>query len=95
MKDFLKFSKRLELSEKIDDYLAETGISINTLGVITTLSSLGLLNVEACKKYLDDERETVAEADKRFKEHHERMTNGDATTEEIVEYMKLAEEKYK
>lgn len=95
MKDFLKFSKRLELSEKIDDYLAETGISINTLGVITTLSSLGLLNVEACKKYLDDERETVAEADKRFKELHERMTNGDATTEEIVEYMKLAEEKYK
>lgn len=68
---------------------------MDTFGVISVLSCLGLLDGEACKKYLDDKSETVTEADKRFKELHERMTNGEATTEELEEYMRLAEEKYK
>lgn len=58
MNDFLKFSKRIKLAEKINSYITENGIAMDTFGVITTLSSLGLLNVEACKKYLDGESET-------------------------------------
>lgn len=81
MKDFLKFSKRLELSEKIKAYITENGIAMDVFGVITTLSSLGLLNTEACNKYLDGDKETVTEADKRFKELHDRMVSGEATTE--------------
>lgn len=81
MKDFLKFSKRLELSEKIKAYITENGIAMDAYSVITALSSLGMLDAEACKKYLDGDKKTVTEADKRLKELHERMTNGEATTE--------------
>lgn len=95
MKDFLIFSKRLKLAEKINSYITENGIAMDAFGVIATLSSLGLLNTEACNKYLDGESETVTYSDKRFNELYERMTNGEATTDEIVEFMKLAEEKYK
>lgn len=95
MKDFLKFSKRLELSEKIKVYITEKGIAMDTFGVVSVLSSLGLLNTEACKKYLNCENEIVTEADKHFKELQERLLNGEGSTEEIQEYMKLAEEKYK
>ena len=95
MNDFLKFSKRRDLAVKIKAYITENDIAMDAYSVITALSSLGLLDVEACKKYLDGDKETVTEADKRFKALHERMTNGEATAEEIVEYMKLAEEKYK
>lgn len=95
MNDFLKFSKRLKLAEKIKAYIAENGIAMDTFSVITTLSSLGLLDVEACKKYLDGEKETVTEEDKRFKKLYERMVSGEATTEELEEYIRLAKEKYK
>ena len=61
MNDFLKFSKRLKLAEKIKAYITENGIVMDAFGVITTLSSLGLLDVEACKKYLDGESETVTD----------------------------------
>ena len=93
MNDFLIFSKRVKLAEKINAYITEKGIAMDTFGVVTVLSSLGLLNTEVCKKYL--ESETITEVDKRFKELRERMLNGEATTEEIKEYMKLAEETYK
>jgi hypothetical protein len=55
----LIFSERLKLTLKINDYIAGTGITMNTSGldVITALSDFGLLDVEACKKYLDDELE--------------------------------------
>lgn len=97
MKDFLIFSKRLKLAEKVNSYIAEKGITMDTFGVVSVLSSLGLLNTDACKKYLDGKSDikTVTDADKRFNELYERMTNSEATTEEIVEFMKLAEEKYK
>ena len=95
MKDILIFSKRRDLAVKINSYITKNGIAMDTFSVITTLSSLGLLDVEACKTYIDGDKETVTEAGKRFKELHDRMTNGEATAEEIVEYMKLAEEKYK
>jgi len=95
MKDFLIFSKRLKLAEKINAYITENGINMDTFGVVSVLSSLGLLNTEACKEYLDGENKTVTEADKRFNELHERMSSGEATTEELKEYMRLAEEKYK
>ena len=51
----LIFSERLKLTLKINDYIAEHGIIMDTSGldVITALSSLGLLDVEACKKYLE------------------------------------------
>lgn len=95
MNDFLKFSKRLKLAEKIKAYIMENGIAMDAFGVITTLSSLGLLDVEACKRYLDGESETVTEEDKRFKELQERLLNGEGSTEEIQEYIRLAKEKYK
>lgn len=52
----LIFSERLKLTLKINDYIAETGITMDTSGLdmITVLSDFGLLDVEACKKYLDD-----------------------------------------
>lgn len=95
MNDFLKFSKRLKLAEKINSYITAYGIRMDAFGVITALSSLGLLNTEACEKYLNGGNETVTEADKRFEELQERLLNGEGSTEEIREYMKLAKEKYK
>lgn len=95
MKDFLIFSKRVKLAEKINAYITEKGIAMDTFGVVSVLSSLGLLDTEACKKYLDGKSEIVTEADKRFNELSERMTSGEATTEELKEYMGLAKEKYK
>jgi hypothetical protein len=52
----LVFSERLKLTLKINDYIAETGITMNTSGldVITVLSDFGLLDVDSCKKYLND-----------------------------------------
>lgn len=94
MKDFLIFSKRLKLAEKINSYITEKGIAMDTFGVVSVLSALGLLNTEACKEYLDCERETVTEEDKRIDELQERLLNGEGSTEEIQEYMKLAEESY-
>lgn len=95
MKDFLKFSKRLELSEKIKAYITENGIAIDTFGVVSVLSSLGLLDTEACKRYLDGESKTETEEDKRFNELRERLLNGEGSTEEIQEYLRLAKERYK
>lgn len=95
MKDFLIFSKRVKLAEKINSYITEKGIAMDTFGVVSVLSCLGLLDGEACKKYLDGKSETATEADKRFNELHERMINGEATTEELKEYMRLSKEKYK
>ena len=50
----LVFTERLKLTLKINNYIAEHGIIVETIGldVIDVLSSLGLLDVEACKKYL-------------------------------------------
>jgi hypothetical protein len=95
MKDFLIFSKRLKLAEKVNSYIAEKGITMDAFGVVSVLSSLGLLDTEACKKYLDSKSETFTDADKRFNELHDRMSSGEATTEELNEYMGLAKEKYK
>ena len=55
----LIFTERLKLTLKINDYIAEHGIIGDTVGLemIDVLSSLGLLDVEACKKYLDGELE--------------------------------------
>ena len=89
MNDLLIFSKRLKLAEKINSYIAENGILMDAFGMITALNSFGLLDVDACKKYLNDERETVNDADKRFKELRERLLNGEGSTEEIQEYMRL------
>lgn len=52
----LIFTERLKLTLKINDYIAEHGIIVDTVGLetIDVLSILGLLDVEACKKYLDD-----------------------------------------
>ena len=94
MKDFLIFSKRRDLAVKINSYITKNGIAMDTFSVITTLSSLGLLDVEACKKYLDGDKETVTESDKRIDELQERLLNGEGSTEEIQEYLKLAEESY-
>ena len=94
MKDFLKFSKRRDLAVKINSYITKNGIAMDTFSVITTLSSLGLLDAEACKKYLDGDKETVTEADKRIDELQERLLNGEGSTEEIQEYLKLANESY-
>lgn len=57
----LVFSERLKLTLKINDYIAEHGITMDTscLEMIDVLSSLGLLDVEACKKYLGDGLEVV------------------------------------
>lgn len=89
MKDFLKFSKRLELAEKIEAYITENDIAMDAYSVITALSILGLLDVEACKKYLDGDKETVTETDKRMDELRERLISGKVSTEEIQEYLKL------
>ena len=55
----LIFTERLKLTLKINDYIAEHGIVLETFGLemMDVLSSLGLLDVEACKKYLDGELE--------------------------------------
>lgn len=95
MKDHLIFSKRRDLAVKINSYITKNGIAMDTFSVITALSSLGLLNTEACKKYLNGENEVVTDTDKRFEELQERLLNGEGSTEEIQEYMKLAKEKYK
>ena len=95
MDDFLKFSKRLKLAEKIKAYITKNGIAMDAFGVITTLSSFGMLDVGACEKYLDGVSETITEEDKRFKELQECLLNGEGSTEEIQEYMRLAKEKYK
>lgn len=96
MNDFLKFSKRLKLAEKVNSYITENGIAMDTFGVVSVLSSLGLLDTEACKKYLDSKSETFTDADKRFNKLHDRMSSGEATTEELKECMGLAKkEKYK
>lgn len=52
----LIFTERLKLTLKINDYIAEHVIIMDTFGieVIDVLSSLGLLDVEACKKYLSE-----------------------------------------
>ena len=94
MNDFLIFSKRLKLAEKINSYIAENGIAMDAFGVITTLSSLGLLDGGACKKYLDSGSETVTDTDKRIDELQERLLNGEGSTEEIQEYLRLTNESY-
>lgn len=80
MNDFLKFSKRRDLAVKINSHITKNGIAMDTFSVITVLSSLGLLDVEACKKYIDGETETATEADKRINELQERLLNGEGST---------------
>lgn len=56
MNDDLVFSERLKLTLKINDYIAEHGIIMETSGLdmIDVLSGLGMLDADACKKYLND-----------------------------------------
>ena len=53
--DRLIFSKRMVISDAVDEWLMDKGISSNpTINVVTALDSYGLLDRDACRVFLDN-----------------------------------------
>jgi hypothetical protein len=56
VKETLRFSERLELSNKVEDFITKNMINPNIFGVVSALSVLQLLDVDACHKFLKTDR---------------------------------------
>lgn len=53
VEETLRFSERLKLSDKVEDFITKNMIDPHVFGVISALSILGLLDVDACHKFLN------------------------------------------
>ena len=52
VQETLRFSERLELSNKVEDFITKNMIDPHVFGVISALSILKLLDLDACHKFL-------------------------------------------
>jgi hypothetical protein len=55
VQETLRFSERLELSNRVEDFITKNMIDPHVFGVISALSVLKLLDVDACHKFLKAE----------------------------------------